>query len=62
MSPREIADVSIIFLMQSVQNEFNNIPAKFQVLNISRSEIMRGGGICPVLIGLTLGVLIEIYT
>ena len=29
MSPREIVDISIIFLMQSVQNEFNNIPAKF---------------------------------
>ena len=29
MSPREIADISIIFLMQSVKNEFNNIPAKF---------------------------------
>ena len=29
MSPREIADISIISLMQSVKNEFNNIPAKF---------------------------------
>ena len=43
MSPREIVDVSIIFLMQSVRDEFNNIPAKFKVLNISHSEIMRGG-------------------